>query len=109
MSQEPIHPQLLVGPGEHDLAALVRADLLKQTDPQAAGLRIVLLPRGPGAGSPRQRLTRMVGRLHAAAMSTPERGILAFVQFGGGYFGTQEPADPETCAATAFAASLHLE
>jgi NAD(P)-dependent dehydrogenase (short-subunit alcohol dehydrogenase family)/acyl-CoA thioesterase FadM len=110
MCVEPIHPQLLVGPGERDLAALVQADLLEPAGPEAASLRIVLLPRAPGGGSPRERLGRMVGRLHAAAASAPEHGALAFVQFGGGPFSTPAtPADPETCSATAFAASLHLE
>ncbi len=132
MSMELTRPQLLVGPGEHDLADLLQAALLEPAGPEAASLNIVLLPRQAGPGSARERLARMIGRLHAAAVKAPQRGTLAFIQFGGGQFGTQAssasrsrepsgtnakvplgsrdlPADPETCAATAFAASLHLE
>ncbi len=61
-------------------------------------------------------LESMIARLKSVAIlvnNSPEF-CLAYVQFGGGYFGTQWSDEaiapsPESCCAAAFARSLHLE
>lgn len=63
-------------------------------------------------GNERERFLRMIQRLRAIvdAASKARSLNVAFVQFGGGRFGTDpEPSDPEVCCATAFARSLSLE
>jgi len=45
-----------------------------------------------------------------ASHAAPEHTTVAYVQFGGGYFGTKpQIADLEQCCAVGFASSLHLE
>jgi acyl transferase domain-containing protein/NAD(P)-dependent dehydrogenase (short-subunit alcohol dehydrogenase family) len=57
-----------------------------------------------------------VDRLRSVAVSLPFRDelkkqrVMTYIQFGGGYFGTQQPIlDIESYCATAFAASIHME
>ncbi|MBW4435287.1 MAG: SDR family NAD(P)-dependent oxidoreductase [Pelatocladus maniniholoensis HA4357-MV3] len=61
-------------------------------------------------------LEEIIRRLHTVATLTPvisephKPTTLAFIQFGGGYFGKQpQVANIEQCCATAFAASIHVE
>jgi enediyne polyketide synthase len=61
-------------------------------------------------------LQQSIKRLHTVAALIPvsskphQRITLAFVQFGGGYFGKQpQVANIEQCCAKAFAASIHFE
>ncbi len=61
-------------------------------------------------------LQAIIRRLHTVATLTPvlskphKPTTLAFIQFGGGYFGKQpQVANIEQCCATAFAASIHVE
>jgi NAD(P)-dependent dehydrogenase (short-subunit alcohol dehydrogenase family)/acyl-CoA thioesterase FadM len=72
---------------------------------------VALLPRrSDEASEARSRLTRMIGRLRTAAVLSRSAEGLAFVQFGGGRFGSSgAPAAVEGCGASAFARSLHLE
>ena len=62
------------------------------------------------------RLLDMIERLRSVATpplvarASREHTTVAYVQFGGGHFGTQLPlADIEQCCAIGFAASVHLE
>lgn len=62
------------------------------------------------------RLKSVIRRLACAAIPPPasrgrrRRNCLAFVQFGGGFFGTRSPAARlSQCCATALAKSVHLE
>ncbi len=78
---------------------------------------IAFLPQIPtGNLSSEVRLQESIKRLHTAAAlipvsSKPHQSVaLAFVQFGGGYFGKQpQIANIEQCCAKAFAASIHFE
>ncbi len=61
-------------------------------------------------------LQAIIRRLHTVATLTPvvskpdKPTTLAFIQFGGGYFGKQpQVANIEQCCTTAFAASIHVE
>ncbi|BAY46765.1 beta ketoacyl-acyl carrier protein synthase [Scytonema sp. HK-05] len=78
---------------------------------------IAVLPRIPSSElSPEARLLDAIGRLNSlAAIPSAERKAgkrttVAYVQFGGGYFGTQpQIADMQQCCAVSFAATIHLE
>ncbi len=61
-------------------------------------------------------LLNIIQRLHSiatpplASQAARTHTTVAYVQFGGGHFGTQAPlADVEQCCAIGFASSLHLE
>src|SRR5262249_49938446 len=54
-------------------------------------------------------LDDMRRRLRAATANLPEGGSVAFVQFGGGYFGRGPTVGAEACNAQAFACSVSLE
>jgi enediyne polyketide synthase len=78
---------------------------------------IALLPRTISSESSTDtRLLNMIERLRSvstpppAARASREHTTVAYIQFGGGNFGTQPPlADIEQCCAIGFAASVHLE
>ena len=66
--------------------------------------------------SPSTQLLGMIERLYRVATPPPasdasrKHTTVAYIQFGGGHFGTQPPlAEIEQCCAIGFAASLHLE
>jgi enediyne polyketide synthase len=70
---------------------------------------IAILPRISENQFNSKLLQEMIERLKAVTLSRQIKS-LAFVQFGGGYFGTKpQIASIENCCANAFAASLHLE
>jgi enediyne polyketide synthase len=78
--------------------------------------QIAVLPRLPGEGTPSVRLREMISRVISLAQAPikdvpPDcRTAVAFVQFGGGFFGSDETGvEPELCNALAFARTLHLE
>ncbi|MBW4605862.1 MAG: SDR family NAD(P)-dependent oxidoreductase [Hassallia sp. WJT32-NPBG1] len=78
---------------------------------------IAVLPRTTsGEASTDGLLLDMIERLRSVATPPPvarasrEHTTVAYVQFGGGHFGTQPPlVDIEQCCAIGFAASVHLE
>ncbi|MEI2583443.1 SDR family NAD(P)-dependent oxidoreductase [Scytonema sp. PRP1] len=78
---------------------------------------IAVLPQVPTDQiSANVSLQESIKRLHTAAALTPVSSkprqpmTLAFIQFGGGYFGKQpQIANIEQCCATAFAGSIHFE
>lgn len=78
---------------------------------------IAVLPQVPTDQlSANVSLQESIKRLHTAAALTPVSSkshqpiTLAFIQFGGGYFGKQpQIANIEQCCARAFAASIHFE
>ena len=77
---------------------------------------LALLPSQAGGGTSTERIRRMLTRLLSVcnpplAQDAPRRRTtVAYVQFGHGHFGAGTVrAAPETCAATSFARSLHLE
>jgi enediyne polyketide synthase len=115
--------------GERDFALALSEDLRRRGleaiaapyGREARGDRftavIAILPREPAAALPlTERLPSAVERLRATVRhGSSSRGAsgaasLAYVQFGGGFFGKgPSPADVEQCCATALAASLWLE
>jgi len=78
---------------------------------------IALLPRVLSEkSSPSTQLLGMIERLYSVATPPPaldasrKHTTVAYIQFGGGHFGTQPPlAEIQQCCAIGFAASLHLE
>jgi enediyne polyketide synthase len=78
---------------------------------------IAVLPQTPDdATSSDDLLTRMIRRLRSVAIpmpaaQTPHRHItVAYIQSGGGHFGTKPPfSRVEQCCSIGFASSLHLE
>ena len=78
---------------------------------------LVVLPQKPShESSPDVRLLNMIKRVHSIATPPPAsqtartHTTVAYIQFGGGHFGTQPPfAEIEQCCAIGFASSLHLE
>lgn len=78
---------------------------------------IAVLPRLPNSSKElAERLPAIVERLRAPVLNmsnssgSTKQNTVAYVQFGGGYFGkNEETADVEQCCAKALAASLHLE
>ncbi|MBG1269561.1 type I polyketide synthase [Nostoc sp. WHI] len=78
---------------------------------------VAVLPRTTSVESSTDgRLLDMIERLRSVATppaiagASREHTTVAYVQFGGGHFGTQPPlADIEQCCAIGFAASVHLE
>lgn len=78
---------------------------------------IAVLPHIPSCkSSPKARLLDTIRRLQSLATlplvsrKARERQTVAYIQFGGGYFGTQpQIAEIEQCCAVSFAASIHLE
>jgi len=78
---------------------------------------IAMFPCIPsGETSDNALLLGMIERLSSlatialASHAAPEHTTVAYVQFGGGYFGTKpQIADLEQCCAVGFASSLHLE
>jgi len=78
---------------------------------------IAVLPRTTsGESSTDARLLDIIERLCSVATPPPaarasrQHTTVAYIQFGGGHFGTQPPlADIEQCCAIGFAASVHLE
>ncbi|PMB00794.1 type I polyketide synthase [Fischerella thermalis CCMEE 5268] len=78
---------------------------------------IAVLPQKPSSGSSADTLLlNMIERLRSIATPPPAsqasrtHTTVAYIQFGGGHFGTQPPlADIEQCCAIGFASSLHLE
>jgi acyl-CoA thioesterase FadM/acyl carrier protein/NADP-dependent 3-hydroxy acid dehydrogenase YdfG len=78
--------------------------------------QIAVLPRVPGQGTPAERLAGMLSRVTAPAQAPVKNALadrpttVAYVQFGGGCFGSDASApEPELCNALAFARTLHLE
>ena len=76
---------------------------------------IAVLPHIVSSESSPSHLLDTIGRLNILAGPQPEREarkrrMVAYVQFGGGYFGIQpQIADISQCCAVSFAASIHLE
>jgi enediyne polyketide synthase len=78
---------------------------------------IAVLPQKSSSGSsPDTILLSMIERLRSIATPPPAsqasrtHTTVAYIQFGGGHFGTQPPlADIDQCCAIGFASSLHLE
>jgi len=78
---------------------------------------VTILPRIPDYGlSPAARLLTMVERLRTAVIlessvkTLTSNTTITYVQFGGGFFGTEmKHGDIEQCCAAAFAASVHHE
>ncbi|MGJ5672489.1 MAG: SDR family NAD(P)-dependent oxidoreductase [Nostochopsis sp.] len=78
---------------------------------------IAVLPQKSSSGSsPDTLLFSMIERLRSIATPPPAsqasrtHTTVAYIQFGGGHFGTQPTiADIEQCCAIGFASSLHLE
>ncbi len=78
--------------------------------------QLALLPRVSGAGSPATRVAEMISRVLSLAQlpvcdtRAKPATTVAYVQFGGGSFGSDGiGAAPESCSALAFARTLHLE
>ncbi|MEW5894577.1 MAG: SDR family NAD(P)-dependent oxidoreductase [Candidatus Omnitrophota bacterium] len=76
---------------------------------------ICILPRRKTGEFSSDDLRRIIARFHQvisiAFEETENTRLVAFVQFGGGFFGerNERPAWTETCCARAFASTLHLE
>jgi NAD(P)-dependent dehydrogenase (short-subunit alcohol dehydrogenase family)/acyl-CoA thioesterase FadM len=93
------------------------AEALEEKQPLGPFTHLVsILPRWAGpAEDTRRQLAGMVRRLATTvtALEQPGRSAVrtvAFVQFGGGWFGTAPtPAAPQQCCTSSFARSLHLE
>jgi acyl transferase domain-containing protein/acyl-CoA thioesterase FadM len=78
--------------------------------------QLALLPRVPGEGTPAARVAEMISRVISLAHTpvstapTSRATTVAYVQFGGGFFGSESTGTaPELCNALAFARTLHLE
>ena len=78
--------------------------------------QIAVLPRVPGEGTPAVRVAEMISRVISLAQApvknapADRRTTVAYVQFGGGFFGSDNSGvEPELCNALAFARTLHLE
>ncbi|MEO0373277.1 MAG: SDR family NAD(P)-dependent oxidoreductase [Cyanobacteria bacterium P01_A01_bin.17] len=76
---------------------------------------VAILPQAPeSATSTDERLSKMIARLRSVATLAPgtaqRHKTVAYVQFGGGHFGSRPPFTAvEQCCSIGFACSLHLE
>ncbi len=79
--------------------------------------KIAILPRTAGTGTPAQRVSEMASRMTAfcqppaaSTNSAKPQTTVAYVQFGGGTFGSDGASEaPELSATLAFSRTLHLE
>jgi len=70
---------------------------------------IAILPQTSNQKQETLPVEQMIQRLKTIA-TAPNNSCIAYVQFGGGYFGSgSQVMNPETCCAAGFARSVHLE
>ena len=91
----------------------IYSQVLSETDPQSSTFShsIAVLPEPAPAADPSSLpLEQMVARLRSIATPPTSQANpnVAYIQFGGGTFGSGVES-PEVCCAAAFARSLHLE